>query len=216
MQARELGAAAQTDNSSKGNPGSSSFKSKKPLVVIATPDLDLWGQLGPMLESQCSVRHAHSLSSAASMLKPGARTILIADLRGLSSEDFAPISGSLHNPVVIAIRDGGSAGMVDALMLEGEIHSLVDAPVDSPAMMRAVNDAARISATAEALSAVTDSSSTSGGGDEKSGKSPVMMIGVAVAVMALAGAGWFFMSKGSSDPESTAACPRLTRPARRL
>ena len=97
--------------------------------------------------------------------------------------------------------------MVDALMLEGEIHALVDAPVDSPAMMRAVNDAARISATAEALSAVTAPSSTSGGGDEKSGKSPVMMIGVAVAVVALAGAGWFFMSKGSSDPEPTAAAP---------
>src|SRR5688572_22141271 len=54
MQAREIGAAAQTDSSSKGNPGTSSFKSKKPLAVIATPDLDLWGQLGPMLESHCS------------------------------------------------------------------------------------------------------------------------------------------------------------------
>ena len=207
MQARELGAAAQTDNSSKGNPGTSSFKSKKPLAVIATPDLDLWGQLGPMLESHCSLRHADSMSSAASMLKAGARTILIADLRGLSPEDFAPISGSPHNPVVIAIRDGTSAGMVDALMLEGEIHALVDAPVDSPAMMRAVNDAARISATADALSAVTSPSSTSGGDEEKSGKSPVMMIGVAVAVVALAGAGWFFMSKGSSEPEATAAAP---------
>jgi protein TonB len=207
MQARELGAAAQTDSSSKGNPGTSSFKSKKPLAVIATPDLDLWGQLGPMLESHCSLRHADSMSSAASMLKPGARTILIADLRGLSPEDFAPISGSPHNPVVIAIRDGTSAGMVDALMLEGEIHALVDAPVDSPAMMRAVNDAARISATADALSAVTNTSSTSGGDEEKSGKSPVMMIGVAVAVVALAGAGWFFMSKDSSEPEATAAAP---------
>ena len=123
---------------------------------------------------------------------------------------------SPHNPVVIAIRDGSSAGMVDALMLEGEIHALVDAPVDSPAMLRAVNDAARISATAEALSAVTSPSSSSGGGEEKSGKSPVMMIGVAVAVVALAGAGWFFMSKGSSEPEAPAARPRLTRPARRL
>ncbi len=140
------------------------------------------------------------------MLKPGARTILIADLRGLSSEDFAPVSASPHNPVVIAIRDGSSAGMVDALMLEGEIHALVDAPVDSPAMLRAVNDAARISATADALSAVTNpSSSSSGGSEEKSGKSPVVMIGVAVAVLALAGAGWFFMSKGSPEPEATAA-----------
>jgi len=207
MQARELGAAAQTDSSARSNPGSSSFKSKKPLAVIATPDLDLWGQLGPMLESQCNLRHADSLSSAASMLKPGARTILIADLRGLSSEDFAPISASLHNPVVIAIRDGSSAGMVDALMLEGEIHALVDAPVDAPAMLRAVNDAARISATAEALSAVTNPSKASGGGEEKSGKSPVMLIGVAVAVVALAGAGWFFMSKGSSEPEAPTAAP---------
>jgi TonB family protein len=205
MQAREIGAAAQADNSPKGNPGTSSFKSKKPLAVIATPDLELWGQLGPMLESNCSLRHADSLSSAASMLKPGARTILIADLRGLSPDDFAPISGSPHNPVVIAIRDGSSAGMVDALMLEGEIHALVDAPVDLPAMQRAVNDAARISATAEALSAVTSPSSTSGGGEEKTGKSPVMMIGVAVAVLALAGAGWFFMNKGSSEPEASAA-----------
>ena len=41
MQAREFGAAAQTDTSVKGNPGAGSFKSKKPLCVIATPDLDL-------------------------------------------------------------------------------------------------------------------------------------------------------------------------------
>jgi protein TonB len=209
MQARELGAAAQTEGSAKGNPGTGSFKSKKPLAVIATPDLELWGQLGPMLESTCALRHADSLSTAASMLKPGARTILIADLRGLSSDDFAPISKSPHNPVVIAIRDGASAGMVDALMLEGEIHALVDAPVESPAILRAVSDAARISATAEALSAVTSPSGNSGGGAEKSGKSPVMMIGIAVAVVALAGAGWFFMNKGSSEstPETSAAEP---------
>ena len=215
MQAREFGAAAQTDSSAKGNPGAGSFKAKKPLAVIATPDLDLWGQLGPILESGCNLRHADSLSSAASMLKPGARTILIADLRGLSSEDFAPIANSPHNPVVIAIRDNASAGMVDALMLEGEIHALVDAPVEPPAIQRAVNDAARISATAEALSAVTSSSSASSGGEEKSGKSPVMMIGIVVAVVALAGAGWYFMSKGSgqADAEATAADAAPAAPA---
>jgi hypothetical protein len=65
----------------------------------------------------------------------------VADLRGLNPEDFAPISGSIHNPVVIAIRDGASAGMVDALMLEGDIHALVDMPVEPAAMLRAVNDA---------------------------------------------------------------------------
>src|ERR1043165_7201135 len=161
MQAREFGATAQADTGARGNPGSGSFKSKKPTAVIATPDLDLWAQLGPMLESSVAMRHADSLSSAAAMLKPGARTILIADLRGLSPEDFAAISGSPHNPVVIAIRDSASAGMVDQLMLEGSIHALVDAPVESAAMLRAVNDAARISATADALSAVTSSSSSS-------------------------------------------------------
>lgn len=216
MQAREFGAAAQTDSSAKGSPGAASFKSKKPLALIATPDLELWGQLGPILESTCNLRHADSLSSAAAMLKPGARTILVADLRGLSSEDFAPIAGSPHNPVVIAIRDNASAGMVDALMLEGEIHALVDAPVETPAILRAVNDAARISATAEALSAVTSPASASSGGEEKSGKSPVMMIGVAVAVLALAGGGWYFMSKGSADPAATAsdtAAPATNAPA---
>ena len=127
MQARsEFGAAAHTDTAARGNPGPSSFKSKKPMAVIATPDLDLWAQLGPMLESMVAMRHADSLASAAAMLKPGTRTILVADLRGLSPDDFAPISGSPHNPVVIAIRDGASAGMVDQLMLEGSIQSLVD------------------------------------------------------------------------------------------
>ena len=82
MQAREFGAAAQSETAGRGNPGTSTFKSKKPLALIATPDLDLWGQLGPMLEATCSLRHADSLSTAASMLKPGARTILVADLRG--------------------------------------------------------------------------------------------------------------------------------------
>src|SRR5262245_34308374 len=178
MQAREFGAVAQGDGAVRGNPGSNTFKSKKPLALIATPDLDLWAQLGPMLEGTCSLRHADSLTSAASMLKPGARTILVADLRGASSEDFAPISNGPHNPVVIAIRDGASAGVVDALMLEGAIHALVDSPVESAAMLRAVNDAARISATAEALSAVTAPSSGSSGGEEKSGKSPVMLIGI--------------------------------------
>ena len=37
------------------------------------------------------------------------------------------------------------------LMLEGAIHALVDAPVEHAAIMRAVNDAARISSTADAL-----------------------------------------------------------------
>jgi protein TonB len=203
MQAREMGASAHGDSSVRGNAGSSSFKSKKPLAVIATPDLELWGQLGPMLESNCSLRHADSLSAAAAMLKPGARTILVADLRGLSPEDFAPISNSVHNPVVIAIRDGASAGMVDALMLEGAIHALVDAPVESTPMLRAISDAARISATAEALSAVTSAPAASSGGEEKSGKSPVMMIGIAVAVLAIAGGAWFFM-KGSSQTAPTA------------
>ena len=125
MQARsELGAVSHNE-SVKGGPSGSSFKSKKPLALIATPDLDLWAQLGPMLESTCALRHADSLASAAALLKPGTRTILVADLRGLSPEDFAPISNSQHNPVVIAIRDGASAGMVDALMLEGAIHALV-------------------------------------------------------------------------------------------
>jgi len=201
MQARsEFGAAAQSDTAVRGNPGPSSFKAKKPMAVIATPDLDLWGQLGPMLESMVQMRHADSLASAASMLKPGTRTILIADLRGLNPEDFAPISASPHNPVVIAIRDGASAGMVDQLMLEGSIQTLVDAPVEGPAITRAVTDAARISSTADALSAVTAPSSGDSGG-EKSGKSMGMIVGIAVGVLALAGGGWYFMSsKKSAGP----------------
>jgi periplasmic protein TonB len=204
MQARsEFGAAAHTDTAARGNPGPSSFKSKKPTAVIATPDLDLWAQLGPMLESMVAMRHADSLASAAAMLKPGTRTILVADLRGLSPDDFAPVSASPHNPVVIAIRDGASAGMVDQLMLEGSIQSLVDSPVEQPAMIRAVTDAVRISATADALSAVTAPSSGSSGGEEKSGKPMGLIIAAVVGVLALAGAGWYFM-KGSSESAASA------------
>jgi TonB family protein len=213
MQARsELGATAQNDTARGSNMGASSFKSKKPMALIATPDLDLWAQLGPMLESSCQLRHADSLSAAANMLKPGTRTILVADLRGMNPEDFAPISASPHNPVVIAIRDGASAGMVDALMLEGDIQALVDSPVESGPMLRAINDASRISSTADALSAVTSPSGTSPGGEEKSGKSPVVMIGVVVAVLAAAAGGWFFMSKGSSD-KAPAAADAAAKPA---
>jgi protein TonB len=209
MQARsELGAVSHNESMGKSGSSGSSFKAKKPLALIATPDLELWGQLGPMLESTCQLRHADSLASAAALLKPGTRTILVADLRGLAPEDFAAISASPHNPVVIAIRDGGSAGMVDALMLEGAIHALVDTPIETAAMLRAVNDAARISATAEALSAVTSSSGSSGG-EEESGKSKGVMIGIAAAVVVAAGAGWYFM-KGSSTqapPAASAAAP---------
>jgi len=207
MQARsEFGAAAQSDTAVRGNPGPSSFKSKKPMAVVATPDLDLWAQLGPMLESLVQMRHADSLATAATMLKPGTRTILIADLRGMSSEEFAPISASPHNPVVIAIRDGASASMVDALMLEGSIQALVDSPVEQPAITRAITDAARISSTADALSAVTAPSSGDSGGEEKSGKSMGMIIGVAVGVLALAGGGWYFMSsKKAVEPAASAA-----------
>lgn len=214
MQAREFGAAAQGETGSRSSSGAGSFKSKKPLAVIATPDLDLWAQLGPMLESTCMLRHADSLGSAAAILKPGTRTILVADLRGLNPEDFAPISGSPHNPVVIAIRDSASAGMVDSLMLEGAIHALVDTPIESAPMLRAVNDAARISSTADALSAVTAPSSSSSGEDEKSGKSPVMMIGIVVAVLAAAGAGWYFMKGGSPAGTPVAdAAPAAAAPA---
>jgi protein TonB len=201
MQARsEFGAAAHSESTaSRGNPGAGSFKSKRPLALIATPDLDLWAQLGPMLESTCALRHADSLATAAGLLKAGTRTIVVADLRGTSPEDFAPIHASPHKPVVIAIRDSASAGMVDALMLEGAIQALVDSPVETAPMLRAINDAARISSTADALSAVTSPSSGSSGGEEKSGKSPALMIGIVAAVLAAAGAGWFFMSKGSSD-----------------
>lgn len=209
MQARsELGAAAHNESmGGRGNAGAGSFKSKRPLAIIATPDLDLWGQLGPMLESTVSLRHADSLASAAVMLKPGTRTILVADLRGSNPEDFAPVTSSAHNPVVIAIRDGASAGMVDALMLEGAIHALVESPIESAAMLRAVNDAARISSTAEALSAVT--SSSGGGEEEKSGKPMGLIVGIAAAVVVAAGAGWFFMNKGSNEaaPAPTAAAP---------
>jgi TonB family protein len=199
MQARDFSAtAAQNDNAGRGT-SASSFKSKRPLAVIATPDLDLWAQLGPMLESTCQLRHADSLATAATLLKAGTRTILVADLRGQNPEDFAPISASPHNPVVIAIRDSASAGAVDALMLEGAIQALVDSPVEAAPMLRAINDAARISSTADALSAVTAPSSSSGG-EEKSGKSPVMLIGIVAAVLAAAGGAWFFMSKGSSAP----------------
>lgn len=217
MQARsEFSAAAQNDNAGRGNAGASSFKSKRPLALIATPDLDLWAQLGPMLESTCSLRHADSLATAATMLKPGTRTILVADLRGTNPEDFAPIAASPHNPVVIAIRDGASAGTVDALMLEGAIQALVDSPVEPAAMQRAINDAARISSTADALSAVTASSGDSSGGAEKSSKSPAMMIGIVVAVLAAAGGGYFFMSKGSSEAPAaagTTAAPAAAAPA---
>jgi protein TonB len=204
MQARsEIGASAHSESSAaRGNPGAGSFKSKKPLAVIATPDLDLWAQLGPMLESTVSLRHADSLATAANMLKPGARTILVADMRGLGTEDYAPISASPHNPVVIAIRDSASAGVVDALMLEGAVQALVDFPVEPAAMLRSISDAARISATAEALSAVTAPSSGSAGGEEKS-KSPAMLIGIVVAVLAAAGGGWYFL-KGKSSPTPAA------------
>ena len=212
MQAREFGAAAHTETAARGNPGPGSFKSKKPTAVIATPDLDLWAQLGPMLESTVAMRHADSLSSAAAMLKPGTRTILLADLRGLSPDDFAPIAGSAHNPVVIAIRDNASAGMVDQLMLEGSIHALVDAPVEQAAIMRAVNDAARISSTAEALSAVTAPSSANSGGEEKSGKPMGLIIGAVVGVLALAGAGWYF-TKGSKSAETAATETDAAAPA---
>jgi TonB family protein len=157
-----------------------------------------------MLESTCQLRHADSLATAATLLKAGTRTILVADLRGQNPEDFAPISASPHNPVVIAIRDSASAGVVDALMLEGAIQALVDSPVEAAPMLRAINDAARISSTADALSAVTAPSSSSGG-EEKSGKSPVMLIGIVAAVLAAAGGAWFFMSKGSSAPTPAAA-----------
>jgi len=212
MQARsEIGATAQNDTAAKGsNMGASSFKSKRPLALIATPDLDLWAQLGPMLESSCQLRHADSLSTAANMLKPGTRTILVADLRGMNPEDFAPISASPHNPVVIAIRDSASASMVDALMLEGDIQALVDSPVESGPMLRAINDASRISSTADALSAVTSPSGASSGGEEKSGKSPAVMIGVVVAVLAAAAGGWFFMSKGSSTSPAAADAAATT------
>ena len=210
MQARDFGASAHADSSARGNPGAGSFKSKKPTAVIATPDLDLWAQLGPMLESTVAMRHADSLASAAAMLKPGTRTILVADLRGLSPDDFAAISGSPHNPVVIAIRDGASAGMVDQLMLEGSIHALVDAPVEQAAIMRAVNDAARISSTAEALSAVTASTGSSGG-EEKSGKPMGLIIGAVVGVLVLGAAGWYF-TKGSKTA-ATAAAPEAAAPA---
>jgi len=157
-----------------------------------------------MLESTCQLRHADSLATAATLFKAGTRTILVADLRGQNPEDFAPISASPHNPVVIAIRDSASAGAVDALMLEGAIQALVDSPVEAAPMLRAINDAARISSTADALSAVTAPSSSSGG-EEKSGKSPVMLIGIVAAVLAAAGGAWFFMSKGSSAPTPAAA-----------
>jgi len=203
MQAREFSATAQNDNAGRGT-SASSFKSKRPLAVIATPDLELWAQLGPMLESTCQLRHADSLATAATLLKAGTRTILVADLRGQNPEDFAPISASPHNPVVIAIRDSASTSIVDALMLEGAIQALVDSPVEAAPMLRAINDAARISSTADALSAVTAPSSSSGG-EEKSGKSPVMLIGIVAAVLAAAGGAWFFMSKGSSAPTPAAA-----------
>jgi protein TonB len=202
MQAREFSATAQNDNAGRGT-SASSFKSKRPLAVIATPDLELWAQLGPMLESTCQLRHADSLATAATLLKAGTRTILVADLRGQNPEDFAPISASPHNPVVIAIRDSASTSIVDALMLEGAIQALVDSPVEATPMLRAINDAARISSTADALSAVTAPSSSSGG-EEKSGKSPVMLIGIVAAVLAAAGGAWFFMSKGSSAPTPAA------------
>jgi protein TonB len=210
MQARsELGAVAHNESTgSRGNAGGSSFKAKKPLALIATPDLDLWAQLGPMLESTCQLRHADSLSSAAALLKAGTRTIVVADLRGLAHEDFAPLSASPHNPVVIAIRDGASAGVVDALMLEGAIHALVDTPVESAAMLRAVSDAARISSTADALSAVTSSSGSSGG-EAKSGMSMGVIAGIAVAVIAVGGGAWYFMKGGDSAP-ATAATPAVT------
>jgi TonB family protein len=207
MQAREFGAAAHSDSSAgQRSPGAGSFKSKKPLAVIATPDLDLWAQLGPMLESTVALRHADSLGTAAGMLKPGTRTILVADLRGLSPEDYAPITSSPHNPVVIAIRDGASAGMVDALMLEGAIQALVDAPVEQSAMLRAMSDAARISSTSDALSAVTAPSSDSSGGEEKT-KSPVMLIGIVAAVLAAAGGAWYFMKDSSSQAPAAGAAP---------
>jgi periplasmic protein TonB len=217
MQARsELGASVQNEsNSGRSNPGAGSFKSKKPLAVIATPDLDLWAQLGPMLESTVALRHADSLASAANLFKPGTRTILVADLRGLNPEDFAPISASPHNPVVIAIRDGASAGMVDQLMLEGAIQALVDTPIESAAMLRAVSDAARVSSMADALSAVTaPASSSSGGEEEKSSKSPVMLVGIVAAVLAAAGGAWFFMNKGKEAPAAdAAAAPNAAAPA---
>jgi protein TonB len=214
MQAREFGAAAQSETSARGNPGAGSFKSKKPLAVIATPDLDLWAQLGPMLESTVALRHADSLSSAANMLKPGTRTILVADLRGLNPEDYAPISASPHNPVVIAIRDGASAGMVDALMLEGAVQALVDAPIETAAMLRAISDAARISSTSDALSAMNAPASSSSGGEEEKSKSPAMLIGIVAAVLAAAGGGWYFMKGGSSEqsPSADAAAPGAAAP----
>jgi len=203
MQARDFSATAQNDNAGRGA-GASTFKSKRPLAVIATPDLDLWAQLGPMLESTCQLRHADSLATAATLLKAGTRTILVADLRGQNPEDFAPISASPHKPVVIAIRDSASIGIVDALMLEGAIQALVDSPVEAAPMLRAINDAARISSTADALSAVTAPSSSSGG-EEKSGKSQGLLIGIVAAVLAAAGGAWFFMSKDSSAPTPAAA-----------
>jgi protein TonB len=191
----------------RSSPSGGSFKSKKPLAIIATPDLDLWAQLGPMLESTVALRHADSLATAASLFKPGSRAILVADLRGLSPEDFAPIASSPHNPVIIAIRDGASAGMVDQLMLEGAIQALVDSPIEQAVMLRAVNDAARISSTSDALSAMNAPASASSGGEEKSSKSPVMLIGIVAAVLAAAGGAWFFLKGGDETPAAATATP---------
>jgi protein TonB len=215
MQARsEFGASAHNEQGANRSPGGGSFKQKKPLAVIATPDLDLWAQLGPMLESTCALRHADSLATAATMLKPGTRTILVADLRGIAPADFAPISSSPHNPVVIGIRDSASAGVVDALMLEGALQSLVDSPVENAAMLRAVSDAARISSTADALSAVTSSSSSSSsGGEEKKGLPMGLIAGAVVAVLAIGGGAFYFMGSKDGAEAPAAAATSTDAPA---
>ena len=160
---------------------------------------------GPMLESTCAAApRGQPRRPPPALLKPGTRTILVADLRGLSPEDFAPIQRVPHNPVVIAIRDGASAGMVDALMLEGAIHALVDTPVESAAMLRAVNDAARISSTADALSAVTSAPRAAPVAKRSPACRMGVIAGIAVAVLAAGGGGWYFM-KGSSTQAPAAA-----------
>jgi TonB family protein len=218
----ETGAVAASG--SGANPPASTNRPAVDLTAITTRD-DFLLELGEALGGQASVRPVDSIAGALEYIQGIKRgQVLVVDTRDLTDvrADVDLAHTQAPHAVVLVFATTETEKQVSAAVKGSNVFAVLPIPIDKrktgAVLDAAMTDAVARKATARPPSGIAvesfqprlDAGSSSAAPPETEKSKAPIFIGVAVAVVALAGGGYFFLNNKHAAPKPAATAPKST------